>query len=162
MIDVEHSLMVNQDLPAGEVELSVEEVWQGLVMKAENAVPFVPAISRCEIQAREAEGFVREVDLRNETVHERIHLEPTARVTYERLDGKALGTITNEIVEMYDGNISLRFRFRLKVDEMAPGSSEEKAYQNTITQEYRKALESSLNAVRELKRRGELGEAPVG
>lgn len=161
MIDIEHSIMVNQDLSLGDPELSVAEVWQGLVMKAEAAVPFVPAISRCEVISREPDGFIREVDLRGETLRERIRLEPMQRVTFDRLDGRAMGTITNEIVEMYDGNISLRFRFRLTVEDLAPGGPEEEAYQENITKQYRLALENTLAKVRELKKRGTLGRVTL-
>jgi hypothetical protein len=35
-------------------------VWRGLVMKAENAVPFVPAMTRCEVVERRENQLVRE------------------------------------------------------------------------------------------------------
>src|SRR5262245_424871 len=46
--------------------LSKSQVWQGLVMKAENALPFVPAMESCEIVERYGDGFLREIVLRGD------------------------------------------------------------------------------------------------
>ncbi len=45
MIFVSHALPVNA---AGEPELDRSAVWDGLVLKANNALPFVPSMTHCE------------------------------------------------------------------------------------------------------------------
>ena len=44
MIFVSHPLPVNED---GQPQLDRKAVWDGLVLKADNALPFVPAMTRC-------------------------------------------------------------------------------------------------------------------
>ena len=46
------SLSIPVNPPGAEPRLTRDEVWRGLVMKAENAVPFVPGMTRCEIVER--------------------------------------------------------------------------------------------------------------
>ncbi len=41
--------------------LTRELVWAGLVMKAENAVPFVPGMQECAVAERFEGGFIRNV-----------------------------------------------------------------------------------------------------
>ena len=53
------SLPVNP--PGTTVPLTRERVWAGLVMKAENAVPFVPGMQECTIVERFDGGFIRKI-----------------------------------------------------------------------------------------------------
>ena len=39
--------------------LTAEQVWKGLEMKAENAVPFVPGMTRCEVIERHGVSLLR-------------------------------------------------------------------------------------------------------
>jgi hypothetical protein len=41
--------------------LTAERVWKGLEMKVENAVPFVPGMTRCEVIERKANTLLREI-----------------------------------------------------------------------------------------------------
>ncbi len=61
---------------AGEPMLTRAQVWRGLVMKAENAVPFVPAMTRCEVVERRENQLVREIVLRGERLTERVTFYP--------------------------------------------------------------------------------------
>ena len=152
MITIEYTLSVNNgdepDLPA----LSRDDVWNGLVMKAENAVPFVAAVTRCDILERSENSLVREVDLRGEPVREKVTFEPHARVIYQRLTGPADGTTVNEIIEPVTGKILLRFAFDMKVKGVADGSAEEEALAGDLANAYRDAIETTISWVREFKR----------
>ncbi len=112
MIKVSRRIPVNEP---GQPTLTRADVWQGLVMKADNALPFVPGMSHCEVLNRESDKvFVREIEFRGERCRERITLTPQERVKFERLDGSVLGTILNEIEEDADG-LGLRFSFALSL-----------------------------------------------
>ena len=52
MFSVERSVPINADLAPGEPALTRRHVWLGLVLKAEDAVPFVPAMSWCRVTGR--------------------------------------------------------------------------------------------------------------
>ncbi len=145
MFTVSRALPVN---PPGEPRLTRADVWRGLEMKANNALPFVPSISHCVVTERAGDReFVREIEFRGERSHERVTLEPEQRVTFERLDGRVGGRILNEIEEE-GGELQLRFTYALEIAGIAAGSEEERAYAAGMEADYLKAVEATLAAVR--------------
>jgi hypothetical protein len=148
MIFVSHALPVN--VP-DEPKLTPANVWDGLVLKANNALPFVPAMTYCEVTQRHSDTiFDRDIDFRGQRFTERITLEAPHRVTFTRIAGPVLGTIANEIENTDDGDLALRFSFALVVVGVAGGSAEEQAYADSMTGDYLKAVAATLNAMRRL------------
>lgn len=148
MINMNRRIPVNEP---GHPVLTRADVWQGLVMKANNALPFVPAMTHCEVTKRENEQqFVREIEFRGERCHERITLTPQSQVTFERLDGSILGTILNNIEEDDDG-LGLRFSFSLSLEGEEDGSPAEVEYGKIVESDYLKAVDATLGAIRKLK-----------
>ena len=147
MIFVSHALPVN--VP-DEPRLKPANVWDGLVLKANNALPFVPAMTYCEVTHRHSDTvFDRDIDFRGQRFTERITLEAPHRVTFTRIAGPVLGTIANEI-ETVDDDLTLRFSFALVIHGVAGGSAEEQAYADSMTGDYLKAVAATLNAMRRL------------
>ena len=152
MIFVSHALPVN--VP-DEPRLDRQQVWEGLVLKANNALPFVPAMTYCEVTQRHSDTvFDRDIALsmgqsRGQRFTERITLEAPHRVTFTRIAGPVLGTIANEIIDGQDG-LALRFSFALVIIGVAGGSAEEQAYADSMTGDYLKAVAATLNAMRRL------------
>jgi hypothetical protein len=147
MIFVTHQLPVN--VP-GEPHLDRSNVWDGLVLKASNALPFVPSMTYCEVTQRHSDTiFDREIDFRGERFTERITLEPRHRVTFTRIAGPVLGTIANEI-EGAEDDLRLRFSFALVVAGVLGGSAAEQEYADSMTGDYLKAVAATLNAMRRI------------
>jgi hypothetical protein len=147
MIFVSHALPVN--VP-DEPKLTPANVWDGLVLKANNALPFVPAMTYCEVTRRHSDTvFDRDIDFRGQRFTERITLEAPHRVTFTRIAGPVLGTIANEVIAGQD-DLALRFSFALVVMGVAGGSAEEQAYADSMTGDYLKAVAATLNAMRRL------------
>jgi hypothetical protein len=147
MIFVSHALPVN--VP-DEPRLTPANVWDGLVLKANNALPFVPSMTYCEVTRRHSDTvFDRDIDFRGQRFTERITLEAPHRVIFTRIAGPVLGTIANEIIDGNDG-LALRFSFALVVMGVAGGSAEEQAYADSMTGDYLKAVAATLNAMRRL------------
>jgi Acetylaranotin biosynthesis cluster protein L len=145
MIYVSHQLPVNE---AGQPVLRRADVWDGLLMKANNALPFVPAMTHCEVVARHGETvFDREIDFRGQRFTERITLEQPHRVVFTRIAGPVLGTIANEI-EGGEDDLRLRFSFALVVAGIEGGSAEERAYADGMTADYLTAVAATLAAMR--------------
>jgi hypothetical protein len=120
------------------------------VLKANNALPFVPAMTYCEVTQRHSGTvFDRDIDFRGQRFTERITLEEPRRVTFTRIAGPVLGTIANE-VEGSDEDLALRFSFALVVHGVEGGSAEEQAYADAMTGDYLKAVAATLNAMRRL------------
>lgn len=147
MIFVSHELPVN--VP-GEPHLDRADVWNGLVLKANDALPFVPSMTFCEVSKRLSETvFDREIDFRGQRFTERITMEEPHRVVFTRIAGPVLGTIANEI-EGSDDDLHLRFSFALVVEGVEGGSAKEKEYADSMTGDYLKAVAATLTAMRRL------------
>ena len=152
MIFVSHALPVN--VP-DEPRLTPANVWDGLVLKANNALPFVPSMTYCEVTQRHSDTvFDRDIALsigqgRGQRFIERITLEAPHRVTFTRIAGPVLGTIANEIIGNGD-DLALRFSFALVVTGTPGDSPEEREYAESMTGDYLKAVAATLNAMRRL------------
>jgi hypothetical protein len=147
MIYVSHRLPVNT---AGQPQLSRAAVWAGLVLKANNALPFVPSMTFCEVTERHGDTvFDRDIDFRGDRFTERITLEAPHRVVFTRIAGPVLGTIANEI-EGPDDELYLRFSFALVVSGVEGGSAGEQEYADSMTGDYLKAVDATLTAMRRI------------
>jgi Domain of unknown function (DUF1857) len=153
MISVSYSVPVNPE--GADVELTRADVWKGLEAKANNALPYVPSMTSCEVTDRGENWIQREIEFRGQRLGERVTLEPQDTVRFERTSGEVLGTILNEIVEDEDGSLRLRFSFDLELQGVEPGSAEETDYEATMKGDYEKAVEATLAAIRRWAREGE-------
>lgn len=155
MFTISRTLDVN-DPTAGGPTLARAHVWRGLVMKAEDAVPFVGAMERCTVVERGDDWLVRDILLRGEEMRERVTFEPENRVTFERVRSSVMGTIVNEIVEDADGALGLRFTFSLESEGIAPGSAEERQFAERMADSYLDAVNTTLATIRARVRSGDL------
>lgn len=147
MIYVSHQLPVNA---AGQPVLSRAAVWDGLLLKAGNALPFVPSMTFCEVTARHSDTvFDRDIDFRGQRFTERITLEAPHRVVFTRIAGPVLGTIANEI-EGPEDDLRLRFSFALVLAGAPGGSAAEQDYAASMTGDYLRAVETTLAAMRQI------------
>jgi hypothetical protein len=136
--------------------LNRDQVWKGLELKAENALPFVPQMTQCDTIERGNNYLVRNIVLRGEPAGERVTFYPKRMVQFDRLSGNTLGTIKNEIEEDTSGNLFLRFTFALEREGIAPASAEEEAYARQIEGDYLGAVQATLTAIRRWVKEGTL------
>jgi hypothetical protein len=148
MVHASRTIKVNED--PREPPLTRSLVWRGLVMKAENPLPFVPVISSCKVIERRADGLVREIVDKGDTISEVVTFQPERRVKFERTSGRVLGTILNEIIEDGDGDLALEFTFTLSIAGVAAGSAEEKDFAGQMEAGYLMAVQATLKAMRKL------------
>lgn len=153
MIHVSKTVAVNE---GAEPRLDARQIWQGLVMKAEDPTRFVRGITACRVIQRLADGIVREVLLRGATVRERIVYRPGESVTFVRLNGAELGMIRNEIVDDATRSLCLRFTFDLEIEGIAPGSADEAAFAERMAGDYLAAVQATIERIRTLVRDGRL------
>jgi Domain of unknown function (DUF1857) len=147
VIYVSHALPANAP---GQPHLDRGAIWDGLVRKASNALPFVPSMTFCQVTERHGETvFDRDIDFRGDRFTERITLEAPHRVVFTRIAGPVLGTIANEI-EGAEDDLHLRFSFALVVAGTEGGSPGEQAYADSMTGDYLKAVEATLTAMRRI------------
>ena len=157
MVNASRTIKVNDD--PRQPPLSRSLVWRGLVMKAENPLPFVPVISSCEVLERRSDSIVREIVDKGDTITEVVTFYPERMVKFERTSGRVLGTILNEIIEDGDGDLALKFTFALSIDGIAAGSAEEKDFASQMEDGYLMAVRATLKAMRQLAKDNALSAA---
>jgi hypothetical protein len=142
------TIKVNDDPKLPQLTRSL--VWRGLVMKAENPLPFVPVITSCKIVERHDDWLLREIVDRGDPITERVTFHDERMVEFERLSGRVLGTIRNEIVADDDGDLALRFTFTLAVEGIEAGSAAERQFLGEMEHGYLMAVATTLKAMRKL------------
>ena len=152
MFTLSHTTPVNAEEPP----LNRAQIWQGLLLKAENPVPFLDAMSSCTVIDRGHGWLLRDFTLRGEEMQERVTFEPQERVTFERTKSSAMGTIVNEIITLDGGGMGLRFTFALNVAGLEDGSPQESAFAERMSQSYLRGVISTLAEIRRQVRSGEL------
>lgn len=152
MFKLSHTLPVDTEKP----RLNQAQIWQGLLLKAENPVPFLDAMSACTVIDRGDNWLLRNFTLRGEEMQERVTFEPKNRVTFERTKSSAMGTILNEIVTLDDGDMGLRFTFTLDVDGLVDGSREETEFAERMSRSYFQGVGSTLAEIRRQVESGEM------
>ena len=145
MIDISRTIPLNDGI---EPALTVDDVWAGLVEKAENPLPYVAAISACTVVDRFEGGLIRDIEHVG-PVREVVTFYPKKLVHFVRTHGTARGTIDNEICVDEAGNDVLKFSFRLVVDGLTEGSAEEAAFGEQMQSDYLDAVHTTLQAVRD-------------
>jgi len=153
MVHASRTIKVNGD--PKEPKLTRDLVWRGLVMKAENPLPFVPVITKCTVRERGPDQLVREIVDKGDIIVENVTFHPQRMVKFERVTGRVLGTILNEIVEE-NGDLALRFTFTLSVEGVAPGSAAESEFAANMEQGYLMAVAATLRAMRNLAKENAL------
>src|ERR1700733_13778386 len=148
MVQASRTIKVNDD--PSETPLDRGQVWRGLVMKAENPLPFVPVISSCKVIERRPDGLIREIVDKGDTIREVVTFYPQRMVQFERTSGRVLGTILNEIIEDDDGDLALKFTFKLTVEGIEPGSTAERDFAGDMEAGYLMAVAATLKAMRKL------------
>ncbi|WP_435283488.1 SRPBCC family protein [Streptomyces koelreuteriae] len=146
MIEVSRTLSVNDG--TGPV-LGVDEVWEGLVDKAQNPLPYVASISECTVTERFDSGLVRDIVHAGQPVREVVTFYPKQRVHFVRTHGSAKGTIDNEIGLSDTGEPELTFTFRIVVDGVEADSPAEKEFAERMEADYLDAVRTTLKAVRD-------------
>jgi hypothetical protein len=149
MIYVSKEVAANDTAKSGAPTLSRNDIWRGLVMKAENALPFVPGMAKCDIVKRMPNGLIRDIVFRGKDARERVTLYPEEKVVFVRESGNVDGFIVNEVLGG-DHDLRLRFSFALQLVNAPSDSAEEREFRQVMERDYLKAVEATLDAIRKM------------
>src|SRR5262245_54959293 len=142
---------LSRTIPAnepGKPLLSRHDVWTGLQMKANNALPFVPIMQKCDVVQQGPGWLTRDIVVNNVPLREKVTFEPERRVIFERIAGSEPGRIENVIGEDENGDLTLTFAFELRKEGIADGSDAETKHFAPMEGAYLGAVASTLAAVR--------------
>jgi hypothetical protein len=145
MYKLSRTIPVNEP---GKPFLSRHDVWTGLQMKANNALPFVPIMQKCEVVQHGSGWLTRDIVVNNVPLREKVTFEPERRVIFERIAGSEPGRIENTIGEDEHGGLTLTFSFELRKEGLAEGSEAETSHFAPMEGAYLGAVVSTLGAVR--------------
>ncbi|MCB1914504.1 MAG: DUF1857 family protein [Rhodocyclaceae bacterium] len=145
----EHLVEVNDLGNPAVADLTREELWFGLLYRAEDPAAFLPGLEECRIVERGDRRLLRELDFGATTVRDRVTFEPLEWMCFEiePAAGHAAGSLRISIEEPSPMALFLRFLYRTTLAEGAASDGVEVA-------EYVKSAyqDSDIETVRLIRR----------
>lgn len=142
----EHLLEVNNLANPLETPLSREELWFGLLCRAEDPRAFLPGLESCEILARSGSTLVRRLNFGQVAVDDRVSFEAQAWMRFESdaTPEHAGGCLTITIEEPSEGALFLRFSYVTGLSEEGDGVP----YGAFVKSAYRESDRDTLRVIR--------------
>jgi hypothetical protein len=152
----EHLIEINDPLNPLMDEITREQLWRGLVLRAESPKTFVPHLDECTIGERSSGTFTRRLRYGELVVEDRVVLTPLQEVRYEvPAQGEiSASTLTMSIEAPSQGLLFVRFRY----DDGHDAATDEanKMYDEFKKSAYQEADIDTIRIVRELAAQGRL------
>jgi hypothetical protein len=144
-----HLIQINDPLNPLIDPLSREQLWRGLVYRAENPLPFVLGLDECRIVVRSESSLRRELRFGSLTVKDRVTLEPMTRVRYETEAGGGLpaSSLVMTIEEHGEAELAVRFEYETRRPE---GDAPAEAYYNAFLK--KAYVEADIDTIRTIRR----------
>jgi hypothetical protein len=144
----EHLIEVNDPLNPLIDALSIEQVWRGLVLRADSPKLFVPHLDESVIDQRTESGFRRRLRYGDLVVEDHVHLEPMRRVRYlvAAQQDIAQSSLTMTIETPAEGALYVRFQYEDSHDAATDEA-------NAMYDEFRRSAyqESDIDTIRVLR-----------
>jgi hypothetical protein len=147
----EHLVQVNDPLHPLIEPLTRAQLWQGLLLRAEQPGIFMAHLQGSRIVARGALSLARELDFGSFKVRDRVRLEPLQRMVIEAeaAQARSTGTLTVSIEEPGSKLLQLRFEYQLQRPH-SEDAAQEAIYDQFIKSAY---LQADIDCVRIIRQR---------
>jgi len=152
-----HIVQINDPLHPLLDPLTRTELWNGLVMRAENPVSFVLDLDLCELTARTEHSLQRRLHFGPLIIEDEVFFETGTRVRYvtRAQPGLPSATLTMTIQEPAPELLALRFDYDTGESPSVPGQVD--AFYDSFRQSaYKHADIDTVGRIRELAREGRL------
>lgn len=152
----EHLIEINDPLNPLIDTISREQLWRGLVLRAESPKTFVPHLDECTIGERDSGAFTRRLRYGDLVIEDRVLLKPMEEV---RVEVPAQGEISASSLSMKieaptEGVLLVRFRYD---DGHAPSQDDvSKMYDEFKKSAYEESDIDTIRVLRELAAKGML------
>ncbi len=136
--------------------LSREQLWRGLVLRAERPTLFVIGLDACEITQRSDQALSRTLQFGQLKVHDQVRLLPLQHVHYHVPEQKDIpaSDLTMTIEEPQPGALFVRFEYD---DHQGDVEGDEAAFYNEFRREaYKEADIDTIRMIRQLAVEGQL------
>ena len=110
----EHLVEINDRENPLVPDLTREELWFGLLCRAEDPRPFLPGLDSCRIIERSESGLVRDLHFGTTVIRDKVTLSPMQWIRFESEANAqhAGGMLTITIEEPEGADLFLRFEYR--------------------------------------------------
>ena len=153
-MNFEHLIQINDPENPLILPLTRDQVWQGLLHRVEDPVPFLPGLESCTILERQAGELLRELDFGSATIRDRVTLAEAHWVRFDIQPSAAHagGSLTITIEEPQPGCLFLRFAYRTTL--ASNPNSEERAYIEYVKSAYHQSDVDCVRLIRTLAAAG--------
>ncbi|ALK94964.1 hypothetical protein AB595_00475 [Massilia sp. WF1] len=152
----EHLIEINDPLNPLADTLTREQLWRGLVLRAENPKMFMPHLDECTLGERESGSFARRLRYGELVIEDVVHLTPLQEVRYEvpAQGDIAASRMSMTIEAPSEGVMWVRFLY----DDGNASASDEmgKMYEDFKKSAYQEADIDTIKIVRQLASEGKL------
>jgi hypothetical protein len=152
----EHLIEINDPLNPLIDTLSHEQLWRGLVLRAESPKLFVPHLDECEISARDDSGFSRRLRYGELVIEDRVILSPQKQVRYEVAAQKDISASSLVMTIEAPTADTLWVRFQYDDGHDAATDSANAMYDDFRRSAYQESDIDTIRILRELAEQGRL------
>ncbi|HVF35264.1 MAG TPA: SRPBCC family protein [Candidatus Saccharimonadia bacterium] len=151
----EHLVQINDARDPRVTPLTRDQLWRGLVLRAEFPKTFVPWLDACEIEHAGAD-LLRTLRFGAQVVHDRVSFDAMQQVSFETLDqgDDRAFRMNMRIEEPAPGALFVRFTY----DARSPEHSADDPHSGAIKEAYRLADIDTVFRIRQLADSGVLDE----
>ena len=153
----EHLIEINDPLNPLLDALTIEQLWSGLVLRAESPKLFVPQLDDAIIDERTDNSFRRRLRYGQLVIEDRVRLEPLQRVVYDvpAQNDITASTLTMSIEQPTPETLYVRFQYDDGHD--AETDAANAMYDEFKRSAYKEADIDTVGMIRELATQGRLG-----
>jgi len=154
-MNFEHLIQINDPENPLIEPLDRQQLWQGLLHRVENPIPFLPGLEAFTILERQADALLRELDFGPAVIQDRITLVDLHSVRFEIVPSEthAGGALTIVIEEPEPGFLFLRFIYETTL--ASNPNSEDRAYIEYVKSAYHQSDIDCVRIIRTLAAGGE-------
>ncbi len=152
----EHLVQINDPLNPLLETLTPEQVWAGLLLRAEQPQLFVTGLESCTILARDGNTFERELSYGPASVRDKVTLTKGISVRYDIVatDSYVGGSLTMTIERPDQAQLFIRFRYETTLQANEDG--EDNRTLEIVKSAYREADIDTVKLIREFALTGRL------
>ena len=144
----EHLVQINDPSDSRVVPMRRDQLWRGLVMRAEFPASFVPWLDECSVR-RDGGDLLRTLRFGQQIVHDRVHFDDEEAVDYTVTDDDDTGSsfrMSMRIEQPSPDALFVRFTY----EAWSPDHHDGDAYAGAVREAYRLADIDTIFRIRQL------------
>lgn len=155
-MNFEHLIQINDPENPLIEPLDRQQLWQGLLHRVENPIPFLPGLEAFSILERQPDALLRELDFGPAVIQDRVTLVDRHSVRFDIVPSEvhAGGGLTIAIEEPEPGFLFLRFTYETTL--ASNPNSEDRAYIEYVKSAYHQSDIDCVRLIRTLAAGGQL------